>query len=62
MNEADKLKNALKKILFRAMDHPSFDGEAFETRDLDALIKEGGDVFDWTMVAITAADALEGKS
>jgi len=57
----DKLKNALKTILDMAINHPCFDGEAFETRDIDMLVEIGGDVCDWTMIAITAADALEGK-
>lgn len=57
-----KLKNALIEIRKMAMDHPCFDLEAFESRDYDSLSKVGGDIFDWTMVAIKADDALrEGE-
>lgn len=53
-----KLTEALTLIRAMAMDHPRFDRACFERRDLDALAAVGGDIFDWTMVAIHADDAL----
>ena len=50
---------ALTKIRTMAMDHPCFDQEKFEHRDLEGLAEEGGDICDWTMLAIIAADALK---
>lgn len=51
---------ALESILDSAMNHPCFDTDAFNARDIDALIKEGGDVCDWTMIGIEADRALKG--
>lgn len=55
------MKVALQEILYRATGHPAFDKELFDSRDMDALTAEGGDVFDWTVIAILADDALKGK-
>lgn len=55
------MKEALESILKTAMEHPCFDREAFDNRDFDSLEQQGGDICDWTMIAITAADALEEK-
>ncbi len=54
-----KEKLALKMILDRAMNHPAFEEELFNLRDIDALADLGGDIFDWTLTAINAADALK---
>ena len=56
-----KLKDALVEIRRMAMDHPCFWQEAFDERDTDVLIEEGGDICDWTTIAILADDALKGK-
>lgn len=56
-----KLKNALLEIRQKAMEHPAFDEEAFEKRDIESLEREGGDIFDWTRIAILADDALKGR-
>jgi hypothetical protein len=56
----DRLRDALKIILERACDHPAFDAKLFDSRDLEALAEIGGDVFDWTLTAINASDALKG--
>jgi len=61
-DEEGGVKEALETIRDMAMDHPCFDGEAFEKRDMDALTEVGGDVCDWTVIAIIADDALKGKS
>ena len=53
-----ELKNALQTIFHIVLQHPAFDQDAYETRNIDALAEEGGDVCDWTMIAITAGDAL----
>ncbi len=50
---------ALTHIRSIAMDHPCFDQEKFEQRDLEGLAEEGGDICDWTMLAIIADDALK---
>ena len=55
------MKEALEEIRRMAMDHPSFWQEAFDSRDMDALIEEGGDICDWTTIAILADDALKGE-
>jgi len=54
------LMEALQIILNRAKNHPAFDEQIFDDRDMDALIKFGGDVCDWTLTAIEADDALKG--
>ena len=54
----DSLVGALTEIRKMAMEHPAFYKEAFDSRDIDALCDEGGDVCDWTMIAILADDAL----
>lgn len=51
--------DALKRIRSMAMDHPCFDEEKFEKRDLEGLAEEGGDICDWTMLGIIADDALK---
>lgn len=55
----DALINALEKIGNLAISHPCFDPEAFEKRDVEGLAVRGGDVCDWTMIAILADDALK---
>jgi hypothetical protein len=51
--------DALKEIRAMAIQHPCFWSEAFDAHDIQALADEGGDVCDWTMVAILADDALK---
>jgi len=55
------LRQALEKIQKTAMNHPAFDADCYERRDVEALAAQGGDVCDWTMVAIAADDALKGQ-
>lgn len=55
------MEKALQEILRMAMDQATFWQEAFDSRDMDGLITEGGDVCDWTVIAILADDALKGK-
>ena len=62
MNQREQLrrmKRALISIRARAKGHPAFDVELYDRRDLSALEDVGGDVFDWTVTAIEADDALE---
>jgi hypothetical protein len=57
----DKLQIAidtLRNILKTAKDHPCFSGDHFESSDIDGLCEIGGDICDWTVLAITANDAL----
>ncbi len=56
---SNDLLDALKRIRSMALEHPCFDSEKFEQRDLDGLAEEGGDICDWTMLAIIADDALK---
>lgn len=56
-----RLVLALKEIRTMAKDHFAFDEDLFKARDVNALANEGGDTCDWTMVAILADDALNGK-
>jgi hypothetical protein len=49
---------ALEEIRKMAMEHPCFDADCFKRRDIDGLCNQGGDICDWTMVAIHADDAL----
>lgn len=58
---AARYQKALERILRIATDHPMFWHEAFESRDMQSLEEEGGDIFDWTMVAIIADKALKGE-
>ncbi len=51
----------LKQIREIAMEHPSFDGELFVNRDQEELCNVGGEVADWTGIAILADDAIKGK-
>jgi hypothetical protein len=51
---------ALTEILKMAKEHPCFDEDCFTRRDIDQLAKQGGDVCDWTMIAIHAEDGLKG--
>ena len=53
-----KVIELLESIRSRAMDHSAFDAELFKSRDVEMLADIGGDVFDWTITAIEAHDAL----
>lgn len=54
-----KLIEALVKIRTTALDHPCCDPIMFEKRAIDELCDIGGEVCDWTMIAIDADDALK---
>jgi len=57
-----ELVSALEEIRKMAMDHPCFDADCFERRDIEGLCEQGGDICDWTMVAIHASDALRANA
>ena len=61
MNE-DPLIDALTEIRKMAMEHPCFDVDCFERRDIDGLCAQGGDICDWTMVAIHADNGLKSHN
>ncbi len=58
----EPLVSALNEIRKMAMEHPCFDADCFERRDIDGLCDQGGDICDWTMVAILADDALRANA
>ena len=58
-NTSQVLIDALKQIRSQALNHPCCDLNKFEQRDWDGLVDEGGDVCDWTGLAITADEALK---
>jgi hypothetical protein len=53
-----KEHDALLTILKMAKEHPLFDPDLFEKRDYTGLSDIGGDVADWTYIAMMADDAL----
>lgn len=53
------LTEALKQIKMMAVDHPCFSELHFDMRDIDDLATIGGDVCDWTVIAIEADNALK---
>jgi len=57
----EPLTAALLDIQCRAKEHPCFDADCFDRRDIDLLCEQGGDICDWTMIAILANDALKEK-
>ena len=60
--EHDKLEacmEALQRIFDMAANHPAFDEDIFDSRDWDGLVDIGGDICDWTTIAIIAADAMK---
>lgn len=59
LDEIKRLREALVEIRQMAKNHSCFDGEFFERRDIDGLCAEGGDIADWTFLAIVADDALD---
>lgn len=58
-SDLSDLLDALKQIRSMALDHSCFDLEKFEQRNFEGLAEEGGDICDWTMLAIIADDALK---
>lgn len=54
-----RYREALESILKTARDHPCFDVDAYVERDICYLVQQGGDIYAWTMIAITANDALK---
>ena len=60
-NENTRLKMVLEGIKQRAMDHAAFDEDAYRSRNIEQLVKKGGDVCDWTMLAIVAHDCIYDK-
>ena len=59
MADSQKMRQALEEILDTVTEHPCFNPDIFESRDIDALIDIGGVELDYTRIAILAADALE---
>jgi hypothetical protein len=57
----ERMIGALETIRDMAMAHIYFDADHFARRDVDGLCAQGGDICDWTMVAIHADDALNPK-
>jgi hypothetical protein len=51
--------HAISNIRRRAVEHPAFDRELFDSRDFKALGELGGDTLDWTMTAIEADLAIK---
>ena len=56
---SNALLDALKRIRSMALEHPCFDLEKFKQRDLNGLAEEGGEICDWTILAIISDDALK---
>lgn len=54
----DGLIESLESALKTAIQHPAFDELAYANYDIDALVKEGGDTCDWTMLAINITAAI----
>mgnify|MGYP000942104944 FL=1 len=54
----DALEEALREIRRIATEHFRCDQDCYERRDMNALAEQGGDVCDWTTIAILADDAL----
>ena len=59
--KTNELTDALELIRKMAMDHACFDEDCFDRRDVSGLCAQGGDICDWTMVAIHADDALKSN-
>lgn len=55
----EKAQKSLQAIMSLAKSSLCFEQDLFESRDVDALCKIGGDICMWTMVAIHADDALK---
>lgn len=55
----NQLEEALIRIRDTAKGHPAFDEDCFERRDYQSLAIKGGDICDWTEIAIIADIALE---
>ena len=53
------LIDTLNLILYKAKDHPCFDIDIFNTKDWERLMDEGGDMADWTGIALKIEEALE---
>jgi len=53
------LVSALKSIREKARGSFCFDEVCFNYRDVESLAKQGGDICDWTMIAIESDDALK---
>ena len=53
------VKTCLENIFDIAFDHPCCDKGLFESKDIKALCEIGGDICDWTMIAIEAQKALD---
>lgn len=53
---------ALVSIRDLAMDHPSFSRYHFDRHDVEGIAKIGGDLCDWTMIAILADDVIKDSN
>lgn len=60
LERQEEMVKALERIREMAMDHPCFELELFKSRNIDELSNVGGDICDWTMVAVISDDALNG--
>ena len=52
-------RESLELVRNKAQEHPAFYNDAFNNRDIEELVREGGDICDWTMIAIYADDTLK---
>lgn len=59
---SQQLVGALEEIRRMAMEHPCFDADCFKRRDIEGLCDQGGDICDWTMIAIHADDGLRSTA
>lgn len=50
----DEILRLIEEILNRAKNHPLFNEECFEKRDIKTLCEIAGDECEWTLVAIQA--------
>jgi len=53
------LRDIIENIYERATEHPACDFDLLESQDIRAICDVGGDICDWTMVAIDALAALD---
>jgi hypothetical protein len=55
----DEILRLIEAILNTAKNHPLFNEECFEKKDIKTLCEIGGDECDWTMIAIQADEACK---
>jgi hypothetical protein len=59
VRQTDPIYELLYDIRKTAMDHPAFDITLYKSEDIAGLADAGGDVADWTVIAIQANKAME---